>query len=186
MSKRVSLALLFCCALVGAGALTGCSAGALPGGSTAAPGSTSAPTRPAQKAAPVGDDLIAVPKDCPRASDISALLGFTVPDPIQNSDSTGLACTYAGTSATDVVEINFEPAPTGTTAASVKAELESGSTGGDDNIAPVSGLGDAAFSTAPAAGGVGLLVWNKGVEFSVVDAHDLDGLRRVALGVLSE
>jgi hypothetical protein len=184
MIKRASLVLLLSCVLVGAGTLTGCSAAALPAGSTAAPGSSSAPTNPAGNAAPAGDDLVAVPKDCPKASEVSALLGFTVPDPIVNSDSTGLACSYAGTSATNVVEINFKPAPAGTTAASVKAEFVAQNSEGAV-IAPVSGLGEAAYSGTIPTGGAALLVWNKGVEFSVVDAHDLDGLRRVALGILA-
>ena len=184
MSKRVSVALLFCCALVGAGALTGCSAGALPGGSTAAPGGTTAPTRSAQKAAPVGDDLIAVPKDCPKGAEVSSLIGFTVPDASEGRSSQGLACSYVGTSTANIVEINFYSTRPATTAASVKAELDAQNSKGAI-IAPVAGLGDAAYSGTIPTGGVALLVWNKGVEFSVVDAHDVDGLRRVALGILA-
>jgi hypothetical protein len=184
MSKPVSLVLLLACVIISAGALTGCSAGGLPGGSTAAPATAAAPTKPTGNVAPAGDDLIAVPKDCPKASDVSALLGFTVPDPSAQRSSQGLACTYAGTSATNVIQINFHNAPSGTTAASVKAELESGNSQGAV-IAPVSGLGDAAFSGVIPTGGVALLVWNKGVEFSLADAHDVDGLRRVALGILA-
>jgi hypothetical protein len=184
MSKRVSLVLLFSCALVGAGALTACSTGALPGGSAAAPGSASAPTKPAQNAAAVGDDLIAVPKDCPKGSEVSALVGFTVPDASEGRSSQGLACSYVGTSTANIVEINFYSTRPGTTAASVKAELDAQNSEGAI-IAPVPGLGDAAYSGTIPTGGVALLVWNKGVEFSVVDAHDVDGLRRLALGILA-
>jgi hypothetical protein len=184
MSKRTSIVLLLSCVIVGTGALTGCSAVAIPGGSAAVPGSTASPTKPAGSAAPAGDDLIAVPQDCPKASEVSALLGFTVPDPSAQRSSQGLACTYAGTSATNVIQINFHSAPSGTTAAGVKAELESGNSQGAV-IAPIPGLGDAAFSGVLPNGGVALLVWNKGVEFSLADAHDVDGLRRVALGILA-
>ena len=45
--------------------------------------------------------------------------------------------------------------------------------------------GTTAFRVTPREGGAGLLVWNKGVEFSVVDAKDVDDLRRVALGILA-
>jgi hypothetical protein len=184
MSKTATLLVCASFAIVVAGALTGCSAGTLPGGSPAVPGGTVAPTQPAAKGAPPADDLTAVPKDCPKASEVSALIGFTVPDPIDNRDAQGLACTYAGSSATNDVEINFESAPSGTTAASVKAELESGSDG-NDSIAPLSGFGQAAFTTMPSGGGAGVLVWNKGVKFSVVDGRDLEGVERVALGVLA-
>jgi hypothetical protein len=182
MSKPASLILLAACATVAGAMLTGCSAGALPGGSTAAPGTTVAPTRPAASSVPPEDDLTAVPAHCPKASEVSPLAGFTVPDPSEHRSAAGLACTYASSNVANDMQINFHAAASGTTAATVKAEIESG--GGPATA--VSGLGDAAFSVSPSAGGAGLLVWNKGVEFSIVDAKDVDGLRRVALGILAD
>jgi hypothetical protein len=183
LTNRVSLLVIISSLAIAAVSLTGCTAGALPGGVAAAPGNTTAPTQPADKV-PAADDLTAVPAECPKASEVSALVGFTLPDPIDNRDAKGLACTYGGVSASNAMEINFEKAPAGTTAASVKAELASGSSG-NDHILPLSGFGQAAFTTMPAGGGAGVLVWNKGVEFSVVDGHDLDGVERVALGILA-
>jgi hypothetical protein len=173
------------CAIVVASLLTGCSTGALPGGSPAEPGGTAAPSQPAGKAAaPPVDDLTAVPKDCPKASEVSALAGFPVADPSPTNSSAGLACTYADAQLVNDMQINFHSAPPGTTAATVKAELESGSSG-EDNITPISRFGQAAYTASPAGGGSVILVWNKGVEFSVVDAKDLDSVERVALGILA-
>jgi hypothetical protein len=177
MSKTTSLMVLVSLSIVATGALTGCAAAALPGSSPAA-------SQPAAKAGQSSDDLVAVPKNCPKASEVSALLGFTVPDPSATRATGGLACTYAGTTVTNAAEINFHSAPSGTTAASVKAELESGASAGDV-VTPISGFGEAAFVAQPAGGGAAILVWNKGVEFSVVDGQDLDGVERVALGLLA-
>ncbi|HEY5230671.1 MAG TPA: hypothetical protein VIJ11_07255 [Galbitalea sp.] len=177
MSKVAGLLVLTSCAVVAAGLLSGCSAGALPG----APGASS---KPAAQSPQPSDDLVAVPTDCPKASEVSALIGFAVPDPSATHGSQSLECTYAGASATNAAQINFHSAPGGTTAASVKAELESGASAGDI-VTPISGFGEAAFTAQPAGGGAVILVWNKGVEFSVVDGHDLDGVERVALGILA-
>jgi hypothetical protein len=185
MSKPLLPVVFGSVAIVAVAALTGCSATSLPGGSAQAASQPGASASPTKAAVPPEDDLTAVPKDCPKASEVSALVGFTVPDPDRVRSSAGLACTYAGADPTHDMEINFHSAPSGTTAATVRAELASGNSEGAV-ISPVSGLGDAAFSGVLPQGGAALLVWNKGVEFSVVDVVDLDGLRRVALGILSD
>ena len=184
MSKVAVVLALVSCALIVGGSLTGCSAGALPGGTPGGSGATAGSSKPAGGAAPTANDLVAVPKDCPKASEVSALFGFTVPEAEATRVTGGLACAYAGTSGSHAAEINFHAAPSGTTAATVKAELESGASAGDV-VAPVSGFGEAAFTAQPAGGGAVILVWNKGVEFSVVDGQDLESVERVALGILA-
>ncbi|HEY1530614.1 MAG TPA: hypothetical protein VGF80_07350 [Galbitalea sp.] len=184
MSKVATALVLVSCIAVLSGLLTGCSAGALPVGSARGPGATSAPTKPPASAPPDSDDLTAVPQKCPSAAEVAALVGFAVPDPQATSSGAGLACTYASSDVAHDMQINFHPTPSGTTAETVKAELAG--SGGAAPVSPVAGLGDAAFSASPPEGGAALLVWNKGVEFSIVDAQDVDGLRRVALGILSD
>jgi hypothetical protein len=184
MVKRtilIALTAMLCVPL----ALTGCAAATTP---AASPASTkSSATSPAQSSSTGGTsgDLTTVPKDCPEASEVSALVGYTVAAPIVNSDTGLLACTYAaGTQYSKTIEINFQTKPSGETATSLRAQFEKNVTSGS-SIAPLSGFGEAAFTNSGSGSNSGIIVLNGGVEFSVSGGTDLEGVERVAKIVLA-
>jgi hypothetical protein len=157
----------------------------LASGPGVASATTPAPTKPASKGAPATARLVDVPADCPTAADVSAMLGFSVPDPDAARSSSRLECTYAATSTAGVVQINFHEAPAGTTPASVRAELgDSAAT--KANLFTVSGIGQAAYASKLTPSGGGILVWNGGVIISITDGKDVASVERAAIGILAE
>jgi hypothetical protein len=152
----------------------------LASGPGVADAATPVPTQSASKGAPATARLVDVPADCPTAAAVSTMLGFSVPDPDAVRKSTRLECAYASTSTAGVVQINFHPAPSGTTPASVRAEL-----GDSPGLFAVPGIGQAAFASKLTPSGGGILVWNGGVIVSITDGKDVASVERAAVGILS-
>ena len=170
-------------------ALTGCSAGPLPGGSIASPSSTAALSQTGGDAAPA-HGLVAVPADCPAPGSLSPLLGFTVLDPKIGRKSDALDCTYGGTyqgtTANSALEITFHTEPDTTTTGSLKAEIQRVAKGTDATVGSASGFGRAAYTLTDPSGSAGILILNGGVKISVVGGNGLDSVERVAREVLSD
>ena len=163
-------------------ALAGCATSGSPGSPTTAGGSSAAST-PSPKGAGA-DEMTSIPKDCLDASEVSALVAFTVATPIVSSDADTLSCTYiAGSDYSKTIEINFQMAPAGTTSASLQAQLKS-SAAANASIAPVPGFGRAAFASSDSTG-AGILVWSGDIEFNVSGQTTLQGVELVAKDVLA-
>jgi hypothetical protein len=158
-------------------ALTGCSAGPLPGGSVSAAAGGSSES---------ANQLVSVPKDCPTGSTVSALAGFSVPDAKVTRQTGVLDCNYQGGSAAHAIEITFHASDSQTNAAALDKKIESvaASISGKTTVAELPGYGQSAFTMAGKAD-AGILVWNGGVYFDVIDNLELDGVERVARGVLA-
>ena len=147
---------------------------------SAAPASASAPAAGNSGGSGAG---AALPKDCPTAAEVSAAIGFTVPDPLPSSDADSLSCTYP-TGGINTVEINFQTTPPGTTAASLQAQLQGGAASGS-TVTPVSGYGQAAFTTSGATPGGGMLVLDGGIEFSITGGTSIPGRENLAKKLLA-
>jgi hypothetical protein len=164
-------------------------ASASPSNSVSGSGSASPSGAPASASASAAGNSdgsgagASLPKDCPPAAEVSAAIGFTVPDPLPSSDADSLSCSYL-TGGVNTVEINFQTTPSGTTAASLQAQLQAGAASGS-TVAPVSGYGQAAFTTSGVAPGVGMLVLDSGVEFSVTGGTSIAGLENLAKKLLA-
>jgi hypothetical protein len=117
------------------------------------------------------------------AAEVSAAIGFTVPDPLPNSDADSLSCSHL-TGGVNTVEINFQTTPPGTTSASLQSQLQSGAAAGS-TVAPVSGYGQPAFTTSGGGAGVGMLVLDGGVEFRVTGGTSIPGLENLAKKLLA-
>jgi hypothetical protein len=147
---------------------------------SAAPASASAPAAGNSGGSGAGGSL---PKDCPTAAEVSAAIGFTVPDPLPSSDADSLSCTYP-TGGVNTVEINFQTTPPGTTAASLEAQLQAGAAPGS-TVTRVSGYGQAAFTTSGGSPGGGMLVLNGGIEFSITGGTSIPGRENLAKKLLA-
>ena len=169
-------------------ALTGCSAGPLPGGSIATAGSTTSVSHTGGHAVPA-HGLVAVPTDCPAPESLSPLLGFTVLKPRIGHKTDALDCTYGGTyqgtTVTSALEITFHTEPATTSASSLKAEIQRVAKGTDATVDVASGYGRAAYTLTDPSGSAGILILNGGVKISVVSGNGLDSVERVAHKVLS-
>ena len=176
MSKTASLLVFLLCGIVTTSALTGCSTGPLPGGpvSAATAGSSESSNR-----------LVSVPKDCPTGSTVSTLAGFSVPDPKVTRQPGVLDCNYQGGSAAHAIEITFHASNSQTNAALLHKKIESvaASISGKSTVAELPGYGQSAFTISGKAD-AGILVLNRGVYFDVIDNLELDGVERVAKGLL--
>jgi hypothetical protein len=159
------------------------------GGPQPASGSPSPSAAPASASAPAAGNSggsgagAALPKDCPTAAEVSAAIGFTVPDPLPSSDADSLSCTYP-TGGVNTVEINFQTTPPGTTAASLQAQLQAGAAPGS-TVTRVSGYGQAAFTTSGGSPGGGMLVLNGGIEFSITGGTSIPGRENLAKKLLA-
>jgi hypothetical protein len=154
--------------------------------SPSASGSPSPSVAPASVSSPAAGNSgggEALPKDCPTAAEVSAGIGFTVPAPLPSSDADSLSCSYL-TGGINTVEINYQTTAPGTTAASLQAQLQAGAAAGS-TVAPISGYGQAAFTTSGATPGVGMLVLDGGIEFSLTGGTAIPGLENLAKKLLA-
>lgn len=189
MVKTASLLAFASCALVAASALSGCSVGTLPGGPATPPETTAAPSQAAAKTVPSVSGLVAVPKDCPSAAQLTPIMGFTVQDPTAKSRTDVLDCVYAGsyqgTTTQNVLEITFDNEPPTITGASLKATMDKAA-GSDGTVAAVSGYGRIAYTFTDPGGDGGILVLNGRLEFSVASGNGLEPVERIARELLAE
>ena len=188
MAKSTSIVVLTSTAILATVALSGCSAGALPGDAPLGVQITGAPSQAAANAAPTVNGLVAVPKDCPAASTLTPIMGFTVLDPTVRRRPDVLDCTYAGSdragTTQGVLEITFDNEPLTTTGASLKPTIDKAA-GSDGTVAAVSGFGRVAYTFTDPGGDGGILLLNGGLEMSVACGNGLEPVERIARELLT-
>jgi hypothetical protein len=168
--------------LIAAAALTGCSAGGLPGSSSSDPGSggssgsSSAPTTGG-----ASGTSFTLPKTCVSAADVASILGIPAYGPTTSADSTSLTCEYL-TASQDGPIIDIEPNK-GLTASNLAAKMQAGGT--LKNLSSVSGVGDAAVVfTVKNGHGIYALAGKYTIDIAGLSASDT-GLENLAKKVIS-
>jgi hypothetical protein len=126
--------------LLAAAALTGCSAGGLPGSSSSDPGSERATGSSSAPVTGGSGASFTLPTTCPSAADVATKLGTPAYTPKTNGDSTSLTCEYL-TDTQDGPIIDIEPNH-GLTPSTLVSTMSAG--GSASNLTSVSGIGDAA------------------------------------------
>jgi len=107
--------------------------------------SSSGPSTPSKSAATAPTTSAkAVSATCPTAAQIASAAGTTFPAPQAESSSGTLLCNYNSTTTDVNMVLEISSAP-GTSASALKAAADSQAQSQNTPVAPVSGLGDAAY-----------------------------------------
>jgi hypothetical protein len=205
MTKTAPALVLISCMAALTGVLTACSTGALPGsalpgGAHSAGGTPSATVAPADKAATgsgstttinsksASQTLSAVPKECPKTSQVASEVGYALKDPTFTRNSATLNCKYGTDDTDNMVQINFITAPKDETGGDIEAYIASTAAGGDTTMTQVTGLGQAAYAlSAPNDNGAAIQLLNNGIQVTIIlFTGNLGSVERVAEGCLAE
>jgi hypothetical protein len=205
MTKAAPAIVLISCMAALTGMLTACSAGVLPGGALPG-GAVSAGSTPSASVAPAdqgatrsgsktttssestSQTLSAVPKECPKTSQVASEVGLALKDPTFTHNSATLNCKYGTDSTDNMVQINFITAPKVETGGDIEAYIAHIAAGGDDTMTQVNGLGQAAYAlSSPNDNGAAIQLLNNGIQLTLIlFTGDLGSAERVAEGCLAE
>jgi hypothetical protein len=163
MTLRPLIPALLATAALASLALTGCSAGVLPGSAAAGnqPPAANSATAPTPKPASGGSGA----SSCPSSSDVGSTLGIPTPPAPQEASLDGaVSCVYLSGSQPGVT-IETIPAH-GAAATKLDAEFTEGTAFGI-TFAPISGIGDRAYSMSKGDAVSGLYVISGDKELSI-------------------